>query len=71
MNKSLWQSISYLGVTDEMDFRLARRIVLSNRFGILIAFSYGSLHGCFFVPGEFCVRTFPRHADHFIKHLIL
>lgn len=37
MNKSFWQRISYLGVTDDMDFRLARRVVLSNRFGILIA----------------------------------
>jgi hypothetical protein len=38
MNRSLWQKISYLGVTENMDFRLARRIVLSNRFGLLIAF---------------------------------
>lgn len=38
MNKSLWQTVSNLGVTDDMDFRLARRIVLSNRFGLLISF---------------------------------
>jgi hypothetical protein len=38
MNKSLWKRLSYLGVTAEMDFRLTRRIVLSNRFGMLIAF---------------------------------
>lgn len=35
---NLWKSISYLGVNDSQDFRLARRIVLSNRFGLLIAF---------------------------------
>lgn len=34
---NLWKRISYLGVTLSMDFRLARRIVLSNRFGLLIA----------------------------------
>lgn len=35
---NFWKSISYLGVTDSQDFRLARRIILSNRFGLLIAF---------------------------------
>jgi len=33
----LWKSISYLGVTDDSDFRLARRIVWSNRLGLVIA----------------------------------
>jgi hypothetical protein len=36
--QSLWKKISCLGVKPDMDFRLARRIILSNRFGILIAF---------------------------------
>ena len=35
---NFWKSISYLGVNDSQDFRLARRIILSNRFGLLIAF---------------------------------
>jgi hypothetical protein len=34
---NFWKRISYLGVTDDQDFRLARRIVLSNRFGLIIA----------------------------------
>ena len=38
MQTSPWNRISYLGVTADMDFRLERRIVLSNRFGLLIAF---------------------------------
>src|SRR5688572_26862705 len=34
---NLWKKISYLGVTKGLDFRLTRRIVLANRFGLLIA----------------------------------
>jgi hypothetical protein len=34
--KDLWKRISNLGVTDEMDFRLAHRVMLSNRFALLI-----------------------------------
>lgn len=34
---NLWKRISYLGVTSDLDFRLTRRIVLANRFGLLIA----------------------------------
>lgn len=34
---NLWKKISYLGVTEALDFRLSRRIVLANRFGLLIA----------------------------------
>lgn len=36
--KSLWKKISCLGVQPDMDFRLSRRIILPNRFGMLIAF---------------------------------
>lgn len=34
---NFWKKISYLGVTSDLDFRLTRRIVLANRFGLLIA----------------------------------
>ncbi|HEY3404513.1 MAG TPA: GAF domain-containing protein [Ohtaekwangia sp.] len=34
---NLWKKISYLGVSQGLDFRLTRRIVLANRFGLLIA----------------------------------
>ncbi|HEY9046284.1 MAG TPA: GAF domain-containing protein [Ohtaekwangia sp.] len=32
-----WKKISYLGITPDQDFRLERRIILSNRFALLIA----------------------------------
>ncbi|MFZ6010799.1 MAG: GAF domain-containing protein [Bacteroidota bacterium] len=37
MKKNLWKRLSRIGVTDEMDFRLARRVILSNQFALLIA----------------------------------
>ncbi|RAW03187.1 GAF domain-containing protein [Pseudochryseolinea flava] len=43
--KSLWKKVSCLGVKLDMDFRLSRRIILSNRFGMLIAF----LTSCFMI----------------------
>ena len=33
---NLWKKISYLGVSAETDFRIARRIVLANRLGLVI-----------------------------------
>jgi len=35
---SYWKKLFHIGVTDEMDFRLARRIVLSNQFAFIIGF---------------------------------
>lgn len=37
MNTTFWSRISNIGVQDHQDFRLSSRIVLSNRFAVLIA----------------------------------
>ncbi|HEY9006887.1 GAF domain-containing protein [Ohtaekwangia sp.] len=35
---NFWKKISYLGIAQDQDFRLERRIILSNRFALLIVF---------------------------------
>src|SRR5688572_5141810 len=37
MTFNLWKRLSRIGVTDDMDFRLERRIIISNQFAFLIA----------------------------------
>src|SRR5438128_770657 len=37
MQLNLWKQLSRIGVSDDMDFRLMRRVILSNQFALLIA----------------------------------
>jgi hypothetical protein len=34
---NFWKKLSFIGVLEEMDFRLARRVILSNQFAFIIA----------------------------------
>lgn len=55
---NFWKSWTHAGVSDNMDFRLSRRIILSNQFAFLIALITSGFMVVFAVRGNFNLIPF-------------